>query len=424
MHWDEVSDELLEDVLPPQMDVLGVGLGKGSFIGRSIHKDQWRSIPMLHFRYACPSTNEVKARRFQKTEYMPIVNVSHDFDALLERAINESTPDRLIVWLTVGTGQHYDLIERALKGGAKIIVCDKPIVARFAEYLKIEELLDTYAARIYITFNHRFNAAIEQLKEIAAEALANGKEVEIFTHFWQTWLLADTTSQQAVTRLSDEWCTVLDLSTHIVNLAAHVANAPLRALTAGNLELGLDGEYADVITGATSRLEFEDGLVTARLSSSQTMHGNYMDDIGLRLTFGDDSWYWRLKACGGDSLLVGTRNSDIDKRGDWQQVERGGSAFSDRVTNLFSKHPPGHGSSDWGYMWYYLTRSILGAEWTAQGLSIKDHLEPDMLLRAPTFSEDGLETTLFVHAQVYSGESGGERITIDRYDGELTLMSE
>lgn len=423
MHWDDIPDEELEALLPPRFDVLGVGLRKGSFIGRTIHKDQWHAIPMLNFRYACPSTSEDMAARFAHTEYMPRENVSHDFEALLRKALDETDAKNLIVWLTVGTGNHLDLIKRAVEGGAKIIVCDKPVVARLAEYLEIEQLLAKHGARIYITFNHRFCAAIERLKELVKEAVDKGEEVEIWTHFWQSWLLADTTSQQALARLSDKWCTILDLSTHIANLAGYVADSPLTGLTAGTLEFGLTGEHADVITGGTSRLEFKSGLITAGCSSSQTRPGEFMDDIGLGVTIGDDAFYWRLKACGGDSLLIGSRHADIDCRGDWRQEERGGQFFGDRVRDIFCKHPPGHGSSDWGIMWHYLTRSILGAEWTAQDLPIKDHLEPDMLLRAPTFAADGLDTTLFAHAQVFSGRNGGCRTAISRKNSDLARVS-
>ena len=412
MHWDKVAKL---SVLPDQMTVLVVGGRRGSFIARCVWIPTIRRFPELIFRYAQPSRDKLECARFAKVQYLPRKNVSHDFDAIVCKALKDVGAKHLIVCIAAGTSHHARLISRAAELGVRFVVCDKPATEDWAQLKPVLKLAKKKGMQVWITFNHRFNAAVHWLKAKVAGALTNGIPVHIEGCFDQSWLNNDTGSQQALSRIGHPNCTLNDLGTHVFDVVQYVAGSPILGVKNATVSRGLSSHPA-VITGGRCTFDFGgDGKLTASGSCDQCKPGEYTDGIDIVVSFGEEQKArWQMTEGGGDSLLLGSSEARVENRGDWKQIERGTPSFGcDDITQTFSKNPPGHGSSDWENMWWYMFSACLGKIWTARKLAIRDHLEPHHKLPMPTLEDDGRAATLYVEAHVKSAANDGMSVTLE-----------
>ena len=142
---------------------------------------------------------------------------------------NEPAPPHAIV--ATGIDTLYTVTNRLIDAGTKTILVEKPAGLSSADVEKLAQHADARDCRIFVAYNRRFFASVIEAKRLIE---ADGGLRSLSFDFTE---MADRVgSQERPTEVKERW--LLANSTHVIDLAFHLAGAPQdwAAYQAGTLE--------------------------------------------------------------------------------------------------------------------------------------------------------------------------------------------
>lgn len=411
--WDDPAK------VPDPLNAFVIGAGKTGFIGHVAHVPALRALQtVFNLRWASPSRNADQCELFRAHTHLPQKRVRTEWRSLLQHA-RQMDADGPIVCLYTDTPQHMKMMVEAMDEGTEWIIVDKPAVTSMAEFNTVSAAQDLTG--IYVTYNHPWNPAVFQLRELCREAGPDGI-VTVDSWFLQPWCCEyippdKPGGKQQDWRLAHVHGAALDIGTHEAHLASFVLDSSIVKVSNGSCERKGKHGRPCLDTGSCT-LHFENGVIgTSRYSNATP---GYADDIGAAVSFRKGPYagwkvMWRMCVCGGNALLVGRQDADPLKifGGDgWtRHLERGSSDFSGEVNQMFGFQPPGHGY-DWTNMWQFLYLAIAGDILQNRDVLRDEQLPPIMRQNPPTFEVDGQMTQRFVHALDQSFVNGGTEVKL------------
>lgn len=399
-------------VVPKELYVIAVGAGPRAFIINGA----WLTNLWATFMYVIGAAVVQPGREDDKEWTMANLrlddrHVSYSIKEQVALAIQQGVPiESIVVCICTPTGLHCQHICEAIEAGVKHILCDKPLVTSVAELRKIQAALaKTKGVQIYLTFNHRYNGAVFQMRAIAAKNPGNVARID--AAFLQDWLHDPVTGQQADWRVANELCGKLDIETHAVDLVSFVAGSPVASVK--NAVIARKGPFA-IERGFSDQghtdLMFANGIV----GSSEYDQGNkgHADDIYVIMTLkGGEQYLWRM-AWGPETLFVGSTMSSVDNPSEWEMHLRGHSPlFATEINEAFGATPGGH-IQGWPSYWRSLFLAIAGDIYRRNGNPIVPFLPTSMQLPVPTIGDAGVNITAFIEASVLSARSGGASVPL------------
>ncbi|MDD5025850.1 MAG: Gfo/Idh/MocA family oxidoreductase [Candidatus Peribacteraceae bacterium] len=404
-------------VIPPRIPACIVGLGPGGFIGPTAHGPNLLASNMFDIRWAGTEPNTDFHVNVAKNLRLPQENVSSDLAALFRRMVLQSQAKDVslppIVDICTPTHLHAAQIKLAVESGVRHIMTDKPAVGEIAEIHQVREVLKQTGAKLWVTFNHRYNFVVAWLRAYVAK---HPKRIaSIDAGFLQDWLIKEVHFRQADWRTAHKYCALLDILTHAADLASYVAGAPITSVEGARVEASRWAEFFDAGYG---RLMFGNNIGgSAQCSQSSKGHA---DDIYVCVTETDGRrLMWRME-WNPDALFV-SQTPDIENRSMFSQRLRGHSSFfaealgdeklATELAQQYGKNPPGH-IQGWVTLWYFLFLGIAGAYCRDLQLPCIPFLPKAMQIEPPTFEDAGVQATACVHAYAKSAENGGKRVTL------------
>ncbi len=393
--WDDPAQ------VPAPLPMLVVGAGKRGFIGHVAHVPALRALQtVFDLRWAAPSRDQSQCDLFRAHTGLPKKRVGTDYEQLLRRGF----ADNPVVGIYTDTPQHAKQMIYAMGLGVAEIVVDKPAVTSMAEYNTVAAAADRTA--IYVTFNHVWNPAVFQLRQICRDAGPEGIEMAD-AWFLQPWCcefkpLDQPGGKQQNWRLSHLHGAALDIETHIGHLASFVLDSPIVSVSSGQCRR--QGKHGrPCLDSGTCALHFNNRVVCQTRYSNATP--GYQDDIGVAVAFRKGKYagkkvMWRLVHNAGDTLIVGSKDANPMQPfgGGWTDlIERGGGEFSDEVNQIFGFQPGGHNYA-WTNFWQFLYLAVAGDIMVRRGLMTLEELPLIMRQPPPTFEDDGEMTQRLVHA--------------------------
>jgi predicted dehydrogenase len=404
--------------VPARIPTCIVGLGPGGFIGPTAHGPNLLATNTFNLLWAGtePKTNfHVSVARNLR---VPQANVGSDLEYLFNRMIYQWKSGEValppVADITTPTGLHAGQIKLAARKGIRHIITDKPPVAELAEVRDVRAVLRETGAKLFVTFNHRFNAIVAWLRAYVAKYPERILYVE--GGFLQDWLAKQVTFRQAAWRTAHKYCALLDILTHAEDLASYVAGSPIVAVDTATVQMSKWAEFYDAGSG---RLYFENGM-KGWAGCSQSLPG-HADDIYVCVHEKDGrKLMWRLE-WNPDALFVGHPGENQHNRTAYNQCLRGHSSFfadelgdaelAGKLMWQYGKNPPGH-IQGWDTLWYFMFLGIAGAIYRDLGLPCVPYLPACMQIEPAMFEDAGAQSVAYVHAHVKSAESGGSRVEL------------
>lgn len=406
-------------VVPQRIPTCIVGLGPGGFIGPTAHGPNLLATNTFDIRWAGTEPNTDFHVNVAQNLRLPQENVSPDLEALFERMVAQLAPTRgaSMVDICTPTHLHAGQISLAAEKGIRYIITDKPAVAELPEIKQVSDVLRRTGAKLWVTFNHRYNAIVAWLKAYVAKYPERIASIE--AGFLQDWLMKEVHFRQADWRTAHKLCALLDILTHAADLASYVAGSPITAVEKAKAKMvGEFAKKAKFFDSGDGQLLFGNGLNgSARCSQSLKGHA---DDIFVCVTERDGrKLMWRME-WNSDALFVGGEG-DIDNPQNFVQHLRGHSDFfgkelddeelAGRISQQYCKNPPGH-IQGWDTLWLFLFLGIAGEIYRDLKLPCVPHLPLSMQIQPPTFQDAGIQATAYVHAHMKSAESDGRRVEL------------
>ena len=385
--------------------VLIVGCGPDAFIGPCAWICNLLATWLFKIVLVAPSRDVDKCKQFANDYDMPEGSVSHDYAALLKRGV-ELHGDDLVVCICTETAQHCDHMLMAIDAGVKTILIDKPPVLNYGEWKKVNDAATAKGVLICVSFQHSMNASVHQIAELTAKGIADGKDVAIQTGFLQDWLINPPDIRQARWRLSNKYCGVYDLKSHVGHLGSVIAGSPIAKVLRSEHSMvretwkdlpGLDNGIVEV--------EYANGI-RGTVRYHQALRG-HKDDIYGIAEIDSESYQFALEWGGGDTMY---RKGGRGHRGgvqNWYAETRGGNMFSGAVNTAWSKNPPGHMQA-WDTMWFSFFFAANRLILERRGDERAKYMIPLAQNRVPTFEVEGRESALFVDAVIKSFETEQE----------------
>jgi predicted dehydrogenase len=397
--------------VPGKFPLVIVGTGATAFISSSAWWPNLLATNMYDVQYGCiaPSRPE-DADWFMANARVPRDNVSADLAQVCKRAVAAQKPGQPVVACVCSpTPLHAAQICTAIDCGIKYILSDKPIVVEAAELKKIQDTAHAKKANVYITFNHRFNGPIFQMRKIVQEAPDQVASIE--GAFLQDWLVDDPKNPQGDWRIRHRLCGLLDIGSHVADLISFVAGAPIAAIEKGVVEsVGPFAKKKGFTDHGVADAVFGNGL-RGRIEYHQSLSG-HADDIyaNVKLKNGTQM-LWRM-AWGSETLFI-TKTGNLDSPAGWEPHLRGHSPkFSPEVNAIFNATPGGH-ILGWPNYWRALFLGIAGDILRTEGHpAAKEHLPPVMQTPVPKLEPEGVMITSYIEAHDKSAQQGGARIPV------------
>jgi len=398
------------------------GLGPGGFIGPTAHGPNL--LATNTFRICGAATEPGTDFHVNVAQNLRVSQemVSPDFAALLDRLVmmNKAGDIKLppVVDICTPTSLHARQISLAATKGIRYIITDKPAVAEIDEIHQVSSVLQRTEAKLFVTFNHRYNFIVAWLRAFVAKYA--DQVVSIEAGFLQDWLMKEVHFRQADWRTAHKLCALLDILTHAVDLASWVAGSPITAVQHGHA--AASGEFArqkQFYDMATSEIQFENNL-TGHALCSQSRKG-HADDIYVCVNL-RNGWrmMWRME-WNPDALFVGhaptvesRANFEPHLRGhsDFFAKELGDEALANQLAQQYGKNPPGH-IQGWDTLWYFLFLGIAGAIYRDLNLPrVATDLPLCMQIEPPTYQDAGIQTTACIHAIVRSSDRDGASVKL------------
>lgn len=394
---------------PARFPVVLVGTGATAFISSSAWWPNLLASNMFDVKYGCIHPRRPEdAGWFMANARVPAENVSSDLPALLKKAVAEQKPGAPVVaCICTPTPLHADQIITALNAGVKYIISDKPIVTSSAELQRIQDAAKGKDALIAISFNHRYNGPVFQMRKIASEKPGDVAAVE--GAFLQDWLVSDPKNPQGDWRIQHPLCGLLDIGTHVADLISFIAGSPIVAVEKGVVEsAGPFAKLKKFSDHGSTDVHFANGI-KGRDEYHQSLPG-HADDIYAVLKMKDGTQYlWRM-AWGSETLFVGKKDATLDSPAGWEIHLRGHSPkFSPDVNAIFGATPGGH-IQGWPSYWRTLFLGVAGEILRREGQAAD--LPPVMHVPIPTIDKEGVMITQFVEAQEASAKQGGAKVSL------------
>lgn len=408
-------------VVPPRIPTCIVGLGPGGFIGPTAHGPNLLATNTFDIVAAGTEPNTDFHVNVAGNLRVPQNMVSPNLSELIDRLVHMHRAGDLklppVVDITTPTSLHARQINLAAQRGIRYIITDKPAVAEIAEIRQVRDVLQSTGAKLWVTFNHRYNFVVAWLRAFVAKHPDRIKS--IYAGFLQDWLMKEVHFRQADWRTAHKLCALLDILTHAEDLGGYVAGSPIVAVEDANAEMA--GEFArkaQFFDTADGQFTCANGL-KGRARCSQSLAG-HADDIYVCVNLMDGrQLMWRME-WNSDALFVG-RAENIHNRTAYEQHLRGHSDFfstelgdadlAGTLAQQYGKNPPGH-IQGWDTLWYFLFLGIAGAIYRDLKLPCVPHLPLSMQIEPPTFEGAGIQATAYVHAHVKSAEDGGRRVEL------------
>ncbi|MDD5041442.1 MAG: hypothetical protein PHX87_02535 [Candidatus Peribacteraceae bacterium] len=409
--------------VPPKLDVCIAGLGPGGFIGLTAHGPNLLATNTFQICGAATEPETDFHVNVAQNLRVPQEMVSADFGALLDRLVmmNKAGDLKLppVVDICTPTSLHARQISLAAAKGIRYIMTDKPAVAEIPEIHQVRSVLNQTGAKLWVTFNHRYNFIVAWLKAFVAKF--PDRIVSIDAGFLQDWLMKEVNFRQANWRTAHKLCALLDILSHAVDLASWVAGSPITGVE--HATVGMTGEFAQkkqfFDTGAGNVL-FGNGLQGNALCSQSS--AGHADDIYVCVNLKDGRrLMWRME-WNPDALFVGHSALTVESRAaftphlrghsDFFAKELGDEALVGQLAQQYGKNPPGH-IQGWDTLWYFLFLGIAGAIYRDLHLPrVPTDLPLCMQIEPPTFEGAGIQATAYVHAHVKSAEHNGARVEL------------
>lgn len=390
--------------VPPRYPYLTVGHNPTSFIFYAAHEDAARNTLMFDHRWACPSRDRSTCLEVAQRLRVNPADVSPNLNVLLQTA--QAGGKKVVVNITTSTDQHLPNVLSCAKAGVRAIICDKPFVRSWDEYVQAADALRANNVTLFVTYNHIFDAAVFAMRARIAE-LGARSVASIDSGFLQSWLRTDPKIQQSGWRLGDKSCGLSDIGTHAAHLALFVGDSDIESVE--NAELGTAGEHgADAYDNGSWSFRLQNGI-TGTTRFHQALEGSVNDIYIVTHFTNGEHWLWKM-AWSADSLFVSTGNGDTADRSQWTQHYRGASElFPDWVSSAFGHNPPGH-VQGWNNNWDYLFRSAAGQLLREDGW--EGEMPGCMTLPVPGFSA-ARNTTLLIESVLHSHDNGGSQVRLE-----------
>ncbi|MDI2098485.1 Gfo/Idh/MocA family protein [Ruicaihuangia caeni] len=185
--------------------------------------------------------------------------------------------------------QHEEPIMLAAQRGLTI-VCEKPLAPTRDVVERIAGELERTGASLFLTFNRRMDAGIQQLRAAIADGRL-GRVVSVFGSYRQQWNAAPSSRDwrfdpslvgpsRVVTEIGSHWFDLAEfvLGQRIESVSAMSANMGKRTFDTGS-EIGeFEPENEDLVS---AQLRFEGGAL-GHVYATELAHGSF-DDIELRI---------------------------------------------------------------------------------------------------------------------------------------------
>ncbi len=405
-------------LLPTKFYAIAVGAGPRAFIINSAWIPNLLSTNLFRIGAAVVQPGNEDDRLWACGNFgLPEDNVSYSIKDQISLATQRVHINEVVVCICTPTGLHADHICEALEAGAKHIISDKPLVTSIAELRRIQAAMEKAGdAQVYVTFNHRYNGPVFQMRTIAAEAPDNVECID--AAFLQDWLTHKQSGQQADWRVADPRCGLLDIGSHAADLASFIAGSGIELVSGACMNR--KGPFARVrgfSDHGTTDVIFENGI-GGTIEYDQARPG-HADDIYAVMTMTDGVRYmWRM-AWGAETLWVSNvRDANEDRQSDWTPHLRGHSpVFDSEVNDSFGDTPGGH-VQGWPQYWKALFEAIAVNIWNRMQHSICAHLPECKYLPVPTINDAGQNITQFIEANVLSAERNGDEVAL----GEVNLV--
>lgn len=397
------------------LNLLPVGMSPNGFIGKVAHGPGALSSGCFRIPWAAPSTQPESCDLYRKTTNLELMNVTNSWQHLLARALEKFRHMRPVLGVYTETPSHADMISHALDVGVTDIIVDKPTTTCMAEQNKVDHMLRTLAGRCaYVTFNHRYNAPVFQLRQMIRDVGPQAIE-EIQVWFRQGWC-CDRIPEGGGGRRQQDWRLAhihgagLDIGTHIADLASFVVDSPIEQVQSAHCERRGKHGMPCYDTGR-GKLLFQNGVQCSLFYSNADP--GHLDNIGIAIKLTEGQYagkkvMWRMETNGGNTLLVGNYEADTENiyNGAWSHVLRRGAEFSAKVNETFGFQPPGHGY-DWGDFWTFLYLSIAGDIFRRRNTFPAEAMQMIMNEPPPLFNVAGTQAMRWMqaHDECFVGNS-------------------
>jgi predicted dehydrogenase len=396
-------------VVPGKFPVVLVGTGATAFISSSAWWPNLLASNMFDVQYGCiaPSRPE-DADWFQANARVSRENVSADLAPLCRRAVAAEKGAPTVACICSPTPLHAAQICTAIECGVRYILSDKPIVVESAEVKKIQDAARGKKVQVYITFNHRYNGPVFQMRQLVKEAPSQVAGID--GAFLQDWLVDDPKNPQGDWRIRHRLCGLLDIGSHVADLISFIAGSPITAIEKGCVEsVGQFARKKGFTDHGTAEAVFANGI-PGRIEYHQSLAG-HADDIYACVRLKDGTQLlWRM-AWGPESLFV-TKTGTLDGPVGWELHLRGHSPrFSPEVNAIFSATPGGH-IQGWPMYWRALFLGIAGDILRSEGFAAPEQLPPVMQIPVPKLQPEGVMITGYIEAHDRSSQQGGARVAV------------
>ena len=418
------------NLAPDPFEVFASGAGDGNFIASCAHHPNLRQTNMFEITGGAPSRDAANCIKFAGDNRLPFDMVSPNLQYLLmkERRRLQLGERKKMPGLSVTTPTpiHGGQIVEALDLDVHRFKIDKPHVVSIAEHKAVKEALErakkrnpSLKYRLHITFNHRFFAAVFQLKALIKAKKLEGVEVKLlFTWFLQKWLMTDPGIRQSDWRLAAWLCGLLDIGTHELDLGSFIGDSRIKLVRKSNLgTAGTHGRQVDgkdVIDNGDHEYVLDNGI-QCRGRFHQALEG-HDDDIGAMVEFDDGEIYMFKLEWGTCSLFkANCTDPNPDDASNWDRHFAGSATNNifdmDAVAGVL-KNPAGH-IQGWDLGWLFMFMGIAGQYLRDDKHPCAEHLPACMNLPLATFERAGLQTVRAVEACVQSFEGGGKEVELN-----------
>lgn len=258
------------------LDIRPVIVGSGYIAERHIG-----ALALLGIRPAAVWSPRAESRRRLATRWGAVV--ADSLDALLD------TPGATHAHICSTPMQHEESIVLAAARGLTI-VCEKPLAPTREAVERIEAELERTGAQLYLTFNRRLDAGIQQLRAAIADGRL-GRVISVFGSYRQQWNAAPSTRDwrfdpslvgpsRVVTEIGSHW---FDLAEFVLGQRIESVSAVFAAMGKRSFDTGTEtGEFEPELEDLFSAQLRFDGGVVGHVYATELAHGSW-DDIELRI---------------------------------------------------------------------------------------------------------------------------------------------